>query len=179
MIQDNVIYQDNQSAIRLEKNGKRSSSKRKRHIKNRCYLITDMIINQEASVEFCPTFDMIGYHFTKALQGYQFRRFCNIVLGVHEDDIPAYNASGRALIEERKLRLKREKNKSQEASKISGDQGSQGVCWEKSIKGKSINGLPMHAERAHYGVCRKKCLYRTYVFRTLKVWCQLTHMYES
>ena len=29
--------------------------------------------------------------------------------------------------------------------------------WEKSIKGKSINGLPMHAERAQYGVCRKKC----------------------
>ena len=32
-----------------------------------------------------------------------------------------------------------------------------GYCWEKSIKGKSINGQPMHAERAHYGVCRKKC----------------------
>ena len=31
------------------------------------------------------------------------------------------------------------------------------ICWEKSIKGKSINGLPMHGERAHYGVCRKKC----------------------
>ena len=30
-------------------------------------------------------------------------------------------------------------------------------CWEKSIKGKSINRLPMQAERAHYGVCRKKC----------------------
>ena len=31
------------------------------------------------------------------------------------------------------------------------------VCWEKSIKGKSINGLLMHAVRAHYGVCQKKC----------------------
>ena len=30
-------------------------------------------------------------------------------------------------------------------------------CWEKSIKGKSINGPPMHAERAHFGVCWKKC----------------------
>ena len=29
--------------------------------------------------------------------------------------------------------------------------------WEKSIKEKSINILPMHTERAHYGVCRKKC----------------------
>ena len=31
------------------------------------------------------------------------------------------------------------------------------MCWEKSNKGKSINGLLMHAERARYGVCRKKC----------------------
>ena len=40
-------------------------------------------------MEFCPTFDMIGDYFTKALQGYQFRRFRNIILGIHEDDIPA------------------------------------------------------------------------------------------
>ena len=30
------------------------------------------------------------------------------------------------------------------------------IYWEKSIKGESINGLTMHAERAPYGVCRKK-----------------------
>ena len=29
-------------------------------------------------------------------------------------------------------------------------------CWVKSIKVKSINGLPMHAKRMHYGVCQKK-----------------------
>ena len=61
----------------------------------------------------------------------------------------AYNASGRALLEELKLKLKEKKEESQEAAT--------GVCWEKYIKGKSINGLSMHAERAHYGVCRKKC----------------------
>ena len=31
------------------------------------------------------------------------------------------------------------------------------ICWEKSINGRSINGLLMHAERVHYGVCRRKC----------------------
>ena len=69
MIQDNVIYQDNQSVIRLENNGKRSSSKRMRHINIRYYFITDSIMKQEASVEFCSTFDMIGDYFTKSLQG--------------------------------------------------------------------------------------------------------------
>ena len=151
MIQDNAIYQDNQSAIRLEKNGKRSRSKRTRHINIRYYFITDRIMKQEASMEFCPTFDMIGDYFTKALQGSQFRRFHNIILGIHEDDIPAYNASGRALFEERKLKLKKQKEEAQEDAKLSGDQGNQGVCWEKSIIGNSINGLPMYAERAHYG----------------------------
>ena len=60
-------------------------------------------------MEFCPTFDMIGDYFTKALQGYQFRRFRNIILSIYEDDIPAYNASGRALLRERKIKFKKEK----------------------------------------------------------------------
>ena len=89
MIQDNVIYQDNQIAIRLEKNGKQSSSNRMSKINIRYYFITDRIMKQETSVEFCPTFDMIRDYFTKALQGSQFRRFHNIVLGIHEDDITA------------------------------------------------------------------------------------------
>ena len=91
MIQNNVIYQDNQRTIRLEKNGKQSSSKRTIHINIRYYFITNSIITQEASVEFYCTFDMIGDYFTKALQGSQFGRFCNIVIGIHKDDIPAYN----------------------------------------------------------------------------------------
>ena len=78
-------------------------------------------MKQEVSVEFCPTFDMIGDYFTKALQGSQFRWFRNIGIGIHEDDIPAYNASGRALFEERKLKLKKEKEEAQEAAKLSGD----------------------------------------------------------
>ena len=45
-------------------------------------------MKQEASVEFFPTFDMIGDYFTKALQGYQFRQFRNIIIGIHEDEIP-------------------------------------------------------------------------------------------
>ena len=60
-------------------------------------------------MNFCPTFDIIGDYFTKSLQGSQFCQFRNIVLGIHEYDIPDYNASGRALLEELKLKLKKEK----------------------------------------------------------------------
>ena len=56
-------------------------------------------------MEFCPTLDIIGDYFTGALQGYQFRCFSNIILGIHEDDIPSYNASVRALIQELRIKL--------------------------------------------------------------------------
>ena len=73
MIHNNVIYQDNQRAIRLENNGRQLISNRTRHINIRYYFITDRIIKQETSVECCTTFDTIGDYFTKALQGYQLR----------------------------------------------------------------------------------------------------------
>ena len=78
-------------------------------------------MKQEASVEFFTTLDMIGDYSTKVLQGSQFRLFCSIIIGIHEYDIPDYKASGRALLEERKLNLNKEKGKSHEADKLSGD----------------------------------------------------------
>ena len=44
IIHDNIIYQDNQSAIKLENNGRRSSNKRTRHINIRNYFIADRIV---------------------------------------------------------------------------------------------------------------------------------------
>ena len=61
---------------------------------------------------------MIGDYFTKALQGSQFRRFRNIVIGIHEDDIPAYNVSVRSLLEEWKLNFNKEKVEPQKAEKL-------------------------------------------------------------
>jgi Reverse transcriptase (RNA-dependent DNA polymerase) len=42
-VSDNVVYQDNQSAILLEKNGKLSSSKRTRHLEIRFFFVTDNV----------------------------------------------------------------------------------------------------------------------------------------
>ena len=80
-----------------------------------------MITKQEASMELFPTLDMIGDYFTKALQESRFRLFHNIILGIHEDDIPDYNVYRRALIEERKIKLKKEKEESHKSSKLSGN----------------------------------------------------------
>ena len=121
MIHNNVIYHEIQRVIRIEKNGKRFSSKRTRHINIRYYFITDRIIKQEAYVEFCPTLEMIGGYLTKVLQRCQFRQFRNILLGIHEDDIPAYNIPRRDLLAEQKLKFKRDKEVYQEDYKLSGN----------------------------------------------------------
>jgi hypothetical protein len=50
-IKDNVVYQDNQSAILLERNGRASSGQRTRHVNIRYFFVTDRIKNKEMRVE--------------------------------------------------------------------------------------------------------------------------------
>ncbi len=78
---ENIVYQDNKSAILLEKNGKRSSSKRTRAINIRYFFITDQDEKGNLKVEYCPTGDMVGDYFTKPLQGDVFRKFKAAIMG--------------------------------------------------------------------------------------------------
>jgi hypothetical protein len=79
-ISDNVVYQDNQSAMLLEKNGKASSGRRTRHIDIRYFFVTDRIKNNEMRIEYCPTGDMVADFFTKPLQGSLFRKLRGLIL---------------------------------------------------------------------------------------------------
>ena len=71
-------------------------------------------------MEFCPTLDMIEDYFKKSLRVSQFCRFCDVIIEIHEDDIPDYNASGRYFFKEQKLKLKKEKEESRKAYKLTG-----------------------------------------------------------
>ena len=81
-VKENIVYQDNQAAILLEKNGKLSSGKRTKHINTRYFFVTDRIEKGDLTVEWCPTEDMTGDFFTKPLQGALFRRFRDLIMGV-------------------------------------------------------------------------------------------------
>ena len=81
-VQDNVLYQDNKSAILLAKNGKASSSKRTKHINIRYFFITDRIAAGEVTIEWCPTIEMVGDYMTKPLQGTAFKKFRDLIMGV-------------------------------------------------------------------------------------------------
>ena len=86
LVTDNVLHQDNESTIKLAKNGRRSSSKQTRHIKVRYYFITDHIERDRVQVSYCPTGDMLADYFSKPLQGSLFRKFRNLILNIHPLD---------------------------------------------------------------------------------------------
>ena len=87
-VTDNIIYQDNNSAILLDKNGKASSGKRTKHINMRYFFMTDRIQIREVSVEWCPTGNMTGDFLTKPNQGSLYKRFRDVIMGVVEQPDP-------------------------------------------------------------------------------------------
>ena len=77
-----VIYCDNQSSMKLEMNGKASSSKRTRHFNIKYFFITDLIKNGEVSIECCPTGAKIADFMTKPLTGLKFQLFRKAIMNM-------------------------------------------------------------------------------------------------
>jgi hypothetical protein len=88
-IDDNVLYQDNQSAMLLEKNGRGSSGKRTRHINVRYFFIADRVKSNEIRLEYCPTGIMIADYFTKPLQGLLFKQLRAMIMGKVDIPLPS------------------------------------------------------------------------------------------
>jgi hypothetical protein len=81
-VQDNILFQDNKSAILLQKNGKASSSKRMKHVNIRYFIITDHVDKGDVSLVWCLTGDMIRDFMTKPLQGALFWNFRDQIMGM-------------------------------------------------------------------------------------------------
>jgi hypothetical protein len=79
---DTLLYQDNMSSILLEKNGRRSSTKRTRHINIRYFFVADRVENKEVRIEHCPTLDMWADYFTKPLQGALFYKMRDQIMNI-------------------------------------------------------------------------------------------------
>ena len=77
----NIILQDNMSSVLLENNGKASSGKRTRHMNIRFFNITNWVEKKEVKIMWVPREDMVAVYLTKALQGAEFCRFRNIIMG--------------------------------------------------------------------------------------------------
>ena len=79
-IKTSTVYQDNKSAMLLEKNGILSSSKRTKHINVKYYFIKDRIDKEEVNIIYCPTKYMVADYFTKPLQGSLFSCFRDAIM---------------------------------------------------------------------------------------------------
>ena len=80
-VKENIVKQDNESAIPLAKNGKTSSGKRTRAIGICHFCIMDQIKRGNVSIEHCPTDEMTSDHMSKGLQGVKFRKFRHRIVG--------------------------------------------------------------------------------------------------
>ena len=69
IIDENILFQDNQSAIKIEDKRKGYSGQKTKHMDNRYFWIKDMLQSQGIKIENCPTENMIADFFTKPLQG--------------------------------------------------------------------------------------------------------------
>ena len=90
-----VIYQDNTSSILLERNGRRSSTKRTKHMDIRYFYITEQVGRKTIHVTHCPTNEMVGDFFTKPLQGSLFLKMHNYIMGNEE---PGYQDLPRSVL---------------------------------------------------------------------------------
>jgi hypothetical protein len=80
-VRDNILYQDNKSAMLLETNGRASSSKRTKHINIWSYYVVDRAEKGDLRIVWCPTAKMIADFLTKPLQGKAFVEFRNLLMG--------------------------------------------------------------------------------------------------
>ena len=77
----NVIYQDNQSAMKMEINGRNSCTGNSRHIDIRYFFTKDRVNKGEFKIEYCPTHRMVADYFTKPKQGRSFKFMRDIIMG--------------------------------------------------------------------------------------------------
>jgi len=90
-LEENILYQDNQSAMKLELNGRMSCGKKTKHMDNRYFWIKDRVKTEKIKIEYCPTQMMVSDFFTKPLQCKLFKRFREVVLGhVHISSLEKY-----------------------------------------------------------------------------------------
>ena len=131
LLNESILYQDNQSAIKIEENGKRSSGQKTKHMDNRYFWIKDRLSTEGIKVEYCPTEQMLADFFTKPLQGSLFQNFRDVVLGYkHIDVLKTY-------IKKESPEQERVRSEVSSGNYISSGDGPSVVTWADVVKRRS------------------------------------------
>jgi hypothetical protein len=97
----NIFYQDNLSAMKIEKNGRKSCGQKSRHIDIRYFFIKDVLKRENITLEHCPTENMIADFYTKPLQGSLFRKMRDYIMGISDslNEERVENSLNKSLVE--------------------------------------------------------------------------------
>ena len=68
-IKQKIVFQDNHSAIKMEKNGKKPFTSKSRHIDIQNFFAKDTIESNNMSIVYCIKEHMHADFFTKSLRG--------------------------------------------------------------------------------------------------------------
>ena len=115
-VTQNIVYQDNKSTILLATNGRSSSSRNTKHIRNRYFLIKDLCGRSEIEIQHQGTDIMWSDVLTKPKQGSPFRRMRAKLMNcpVEDDDLAEAKLTHPALLpreENNKILLRPRENK--------------------------------------------------------------------
>jgi len=83
-VDENLVWRDNMSSMKLELNGKASSGKRTRHLNIKYFFITDLIGRGLVQTKYCPTDLMIADYMTKPLLGRKFHLFRQAIMNLQK-----------------------------------------------------------------------------------------------
>ena len=136
-LKSNILAEDNESTIRMSKNGRDSCTSNSKHIAIKYFWVTDRIKNGNIKIVHCPTKQMIADYFTKPLQGALFHMFRNVIMGWdHVSTVYTGYDAPKERVENNEERLKREKTENRElvaATTVNKDTSkSEGISKKKS-----------------------------------------------
>ena len=95
-VDHSLLHQDNQSAMLLEMNGKKSSTKRTRHMHICYFYIKDKIDSNKVQIQYCPTDIMLADYFTKPIQGTKFYTMRDRIMNI--DNNSKYHSRHRSVL---------------------------------------------------------------------------------
>ena len=79
---NSTLLQDNQSAIKLETNGRASAGKRSCHLNIRYFFINDLKEKGHITVKYCPTDKILGDYMSKPLHRRKFNQQQNAIFNL-------------------------------------------------------------------------------------------------
>ena len=80
-LKSNLLCKDNESEIKLIKNGANSCTWNSRHVAIKHFWVTDRIHNGNIQVQYCPTKQMVVDYFSIPIQASLFHIFRGVIMG--------------------------------------------------------------------------------------------------